>query len=102
APYVEKLRHNAAISAALTGITASVVGVIANLALYFAEHTLFGRTFTWTWGPFNLPLPDLGTLSPVAAAITVAALVMTFVLKWPMLRIIGICALLGIGTILLP
>ncbi|WP_336213102.1 chromate transporter [Nonomuraea sp. LPB2021202275-12-8] len=102
APYVERLRHNAAISAALTGITASVVGVIANLALYFAEHTLFGRTFIWAWGPFNIPLPDLGTLSPVALGITVAALVMTFVLKWPMLRILGICALLGIGTILLP
>ncbi|MFB9525737.1 chromate transporter [Nonomuraea roseola] len=41
APYVERLRHNAAISAALTDITAAVVGVIANLALYFAEHTLF-------------------------------------------------------------
>jgi chromate transporter len=102
APYVEKLGHNAAISAALTGITASVVGVIANLALYFAEHTLFGRTFTWAWGPFTIALPDPGTLSPVAATITAAALVMTFILKWPMLRILGICALLGIGTLLLP
>jgi chromate transporter len=77
APYVERLRHNTAISAALTGITASVVGVIANLALYFAEHTLFGRTFTWVWGPFSIPLPDLTTLSPVASAITVASLVIS-------------------------
>uniref|UniRef100_UPI003F49907A chromate efflux transporter n=1 Tax=Streptosporangium sp. CA-256172 TaxID=3240076 RepID=UPI003F49907A len=102
APYVEKLRHNIAISAALTGITASVVGVIANLALYFAEHTLFGQTFAWAWGPFTVQVPELGTLNPVALAITAAALVMTFVLKWPMLRILGICALLGIGTVLLP
>ncbi|GIH97460.1 chromate efflux transporter [Planobispora siamensis] len=102
APYVERLRHNSAISAALTGITAAVVGVIANLALYFAEHTLFTRTFTWAWGPFSAQLPEPGTLSPVALAITVAALVMTFVLKWPMLRILGICALLGMGTSLLP
>ncbi|WP_157252848.1 chromate efflux transporter [Nonomuraea typhae] len=101
APYVERLRHNTAISAALTGITAAVVGVIANLALYFAEHTLFARTFTWYGGPLRIQVPDLATLSPVASAITAAALVMTFALKWPMLRILGICALLGLGTVLL-
>ncbi|GII06068.1 chromate efflux transporter [Planobispora takensis] len=100
APHVERLRHNTAIGAALTGITAAVVGVIANLALYFAEHTLFARTFTWSRGPFTIRLPEPGTLSPAALAITVAALVMTFVLKWPMLRILGICALLGMGTLL--
>ncbi|WP_327591200.1 chromate efflux transporter [Nonomuraea sp. NBC_00507] len=101
APYVERLRHNAAISAALTGITASVVGVIANLALYFAEHTLFAKTFTWTWGPLNVQLPEPGTVSPVALGITVAALAMTFVLRWPMLRILAICAALGLATVLL-
>ena len=42
APYVERLRHNPHLTAALTGITAAVVGVIANLAVYFALHTLFG------------------------------------------------------------
>ncbi|MET7334966.1 chromate efflux transporter [Nonomuraea sp. NPDC005650] len=102
APYVERLRHNQAISAALTGITASVVGVIANLALYFAEHTLFARTFIWEAGPLHVQLPEPGTVSPVALAITVAALVMTFTLKWPMLRILAICAVLGMGTVLLP
>ncbi|MFE3450322.1 chromate efflux transporter [Nonomuraea sp. NPDC059194] len=101
APYVERLRHNTAISAALTGITAAVVGVIANLALYFAEHTLFTTTSPWSWGPFTMQLPDPASLSPVALAITVTALLMTFVLKWPMLRILGICALLGLGTALL-
>lgn len=42
APYVEQLRGNAAITGILGGITAAVVGVIANLALYFAIHTFFG------------------------------------------------------------
>ncbi|MGV7636932.1 chromate transporter, partial [Mycobacterium kansasii] len=46
APYIERLRNNKALSAALTGITAAVVGVIANLALYFAFHTLFAETTT--------------------------------------------------------
>src|ERR687893_630152 len=51
APYVERLRGNHTLSAALTGITAAVVGVIANLAVYFAVHTLFSDTRTITAGP---------------------------------------------------
>nr|BFE80576.1 hypothetical protein GCM10020093_031770 [Planobispora longispora] len=102
APHVERLRHNTAVSAALTGITAAVVGVIANLAFYFAGHTLFARAFTSTWGPFTVQLPEAGTVSPVALAITAAALIMTFALKWSMLRTLGLCALLGLGTALLP
>ena len=51
APYVERLRDNHALSSALAGITAAVVGVIANLALYFAMHTLFTDTTQKSWGP---------------------------------------------------
>ena len=51
APYVERLRGSASLSAALTGVTAAVVGVIANLALYFAVHTLFAETRTARRGP---------------------------------------------------
>ncbi|WP_206061183.1 chromate efflux transporter [Nonomuraea basaltis] len=102
APYVERLRHNAGISAALTGITAAVVGVIANLALYFAQHTLFAVTRTRFWGPLHVQVPEFATVNVLALAITTAALIMTFVLRWPMLRILGICALLGIASLLLP
>ncbi|GAA2985568.1 chromate efflux transporter [Streptosporangium longisporum] len=102
APYIERLRHNAAISAALTGITAAVVGVIANLAVYFAQHTLFDATSVWIRGPLHVQVPVIGSLDLLALAITAAALVMTFVLRWPMLRILGVCALLGIASLLLP
>ena len=64
APYVERLRGNHALSAALTGITAAVVGVIANLALYFAVHTLFSDTNRTTWGPIGLDLPELDVAAP--------------------------------------
>lgn len=53
APYVERLRGNRTLSAALTAITAAVVGVIANLALYFTTHTLFADSTTWTTGPLR-------------------------------------------------
>ena len=61
APYMEKLRGNTALSAALTGVTAAVVGVIANLGVYFAVHTLFAATTPFTWGPLTLQIPDWAT-----------------------------------------
>ncbi|EYT62341.1 chromate transporter [Dietzia sp. UCD-THP] len=102
APYVERLRHNTAISAALAGITAAVVGVIANLALYFALNTLFTTTGVWTWGPVRLTVPDFASVNPVAMGITLIALLLTFVLRWPVLRILGACAALGLASALLP
>lgn len=95
APYIEQLRNNKALSAALTGLTAAVVGVIANLALYFAFHTLFATTTGLQWGPIRLELPDLSTWQPVSTAITLIALILVFPLKWPVLRTLGVCAALG-------
>ena len=96
APYVERLRGNKRLSAALTGITAAVVGVMANLALYFALHTLFAETTTVTWGPVGLELPQLATLRPVSLLIATAAAVMVFRWRWSVLRTLGVCALLGL------
>ena len=96
APYVERLRGNQRLSAALTGITAAVVGVIANLALYFALHTLFSDTSTTTWGPLNLELPELATIRPASVGIAVAAAVMIFRLRWSVLRTLGACAVTGL------
>ena len=102
APYIERLRNNQSLSATLTGITAAVVGVIANLALYFSLHTLFRETGRITWGPVRLELPDPATLQPIALAITLAALFMIFRLRWSMLRTLGACALLGLAATLTP
>ncbi len=98
APYVERLRGNHAISAALAGITAAVVGVIANLALYFAVHTLFASSHPRRWGPVRLELPEVASLQPVPLAITVAALVMIFRLRWSVPRTLAVCALLGLAV----
>ncbi len=96
APYVERLRGNKSLSAALTGITAAVVGVIANLALYFALHTLFADTREETWGPISLELPELATLRPISAAIAIVAGVLIFKLNWSVLRTLAACAFLGL------
>jgi chromate transporter len=98
APYIERLRGNRSASAALTGITAAVVGVIANLALYFALHTLFATVDDAVWGPVHLQLPDLTTVRPTALAITLVALALIFRLRWSVLRVLGVCAVLGLAA----
>jgi chromate transporter len=96
APYMERLRGNRSLSAALTGITAAVVGVIANLGVYFAVHTLFRDTRAVEGFGLSTELPDLATVRPVALAIALVAAVLVFRLKWSVLRTLGICALLGL------
>ena len=98
APYMERLRGNRTLTAALTGITAAVVGVIANLGVYFAVHTLFRETHAVDRFGLALALPDPATLRPVALAIAVVAAVLIFRLKWSVLRALGVCALLGLAA----
>jgi chromate transporter len=98
APYVERLRGNHALSSVLTGIMAAVVGVIANLAIYFAIHTLFSEVSTYTWGPVDLQLPEPGSLKPLSLAVSAFAALLLFRAKWPVLRTLGACAVVGIAA----
>jgi chromate transporter len=94
---VERLRANRNLSAALAGITAAVVGVIANLALYFAFHTLFSRTEQHTWGPVNTGLPVPETVVWSGVVLTALGVILVFGLRWSVLRTLGVCALAGIA-----
>jgi len=96
APYVERLRGNNALSAALTGIMAAVVGVIANLAIYFAIHTLFRDVDTVTWGPVDLQVPQLESLKPLSLAVVALAAFLLLRARWSVLRTLGGCALVGL------
>jgi chromate transporter len=98
APYVERLRSNHALSAALRGIMAAVVGVIANLAIYFAFHTLFRDVSNVTWGPVQLQVPDLDTLKPLSLAVAALAALLLFRAKWSVMRTLGACALVGLAA----
>jgi len=101
APYVERLRHNTTLRHALTGLGASVVGVIGNLAVTFAIATAFFQVHLQSWGPFHVELPVLATLKFASFAISVVALVLVFGLKQSTLRILAICAALGLVAALL-
>jgi chromate transporter len=98
APYVERLRGNRSLSAALTGITAAVVGVIANLAFFFAVHTLFARVTTLRYAGLSLDLPIVTSVRPVAAGIAVLAALLLLRFQWPVLRTLGLCAVLGLAA----
>src|SRR5207253_5597827 len=78
APFAERLRANRALSAALTGVTAAIVGVVLNLALWFALHTLFGRASAVTAGPLHFEVPVPASLNLPALALTVVAAVAIF------------------------
>jgi chromate transporter len=71
--------------------------VIANLAVYFAVHTLFSSTRTLEWGPAHLLAPVWSDFDWRAGLIAAAALGLVFGLKWSVLRVLGVCALLGLA-----
>ncbi len=78
APYVERLRENRALTAALAAITAAVVGVILNLALWFALHTIFGTVVRFEARGLSVAAPQPDTLNPWALGLAAAALVAAF------------------------
>jgi chromate transporter len=97
APYVEKLRANRALSAALTAITAAVVGVVLNLALWFALHSLFREVRGVAAGPLRFDLPALSSLDPAACVLAAAALVAIFRFKLGAPVVLAGCAAAGLA-----
>jgi chromate transporter len=95
APFIERLRGNAALSGALSAITAAVVGVILNLAVWFAVHTLFGEVTVLSAGPLRLELPVPATIILPSALLAVAAAVALFRFKISVLLVLCLSALAG-------
>jgi chromate transporter len=103
APFVERLRGNQRISAALSAITAAVVGVILNLAVWFALHLLFRELVPTSPLPgVHVLLPTWSTLEVPAVVLSIGAFVALFRLKWGMLPTLGASAAAGMLYRLLP
>ena len=96
APYMEGLRSNRALSAALSSVTAAVVGVILNLALWFALHVIFDEHLRITAGPIDLELPVWSSLDIPAAVLSALALLAVFRLKLGMATVLAGAAILGL------
>jgi chromate transporter len=97
APFVETLRGNKALAGALSAITAAVVGVILNLSIWFAIHTLF-REVTHV-GSFGLSFdaPVFTSLNVWAALLAAAAALAIFRLRIGMLQTLGAACAAGIA-----
>jgi chromate transporter len=96
APYVERLRRNTLITAALSTITAAVVGVILNLAVWFALHVAFGRVDDTHVLGMRLLVPDLATANYASILIAAAAFVALLRLQWGMPATLAASALAGV------
>ena len=88
APFIETLRNNAALTGAMSAITAAVVGVIMNLAIWFALHVLFREVGTWTGYGMRLDVPAWTSINLPAAVLTVAAMLAIFRFAVPMLMVL--------------
>jgi chromate transporter len=78
APFIEKLRGNTALTGAMSAITAAVVGVILNLAVWFGLHTLFSQVVPWRFGYLTLDVPVLSSLVLPSLLLTLAAALAIF------------------------
>ena len=101
APHIERLRSVRWLSAGLSAITAAVVGVISNLAVWFALNVLFGTVGEAEFWPFTLPVPELATLNAAALAIALGAGVALLRFHVNLFVLLGAATLAGIAATLL-
>jgi chromate transporter len=96
APYVEQITSHPRLGAALKAITASVVGVILNLSVWFSLHVLFGEVGTLDIGPARLAVPELASLNTAALLLTGLAAGLMLGLRWGMGRCLAAMAAAGL------
>ena len=100
-PFIEYLRGNKALAAALSAITAAVVGVILNLVIWFSLHVLFEDIDQRTIGMINLYIPVWNTIEWASLLISTGALIATFKYKVGMIPTLIASGALGITYFLL-
>lgn len=100
APFIERMRGNKALSGALSAITAAVVGVVLNLAIWFAIHTIFRVTQPLGAGPVRFDMPVLSSIDLWALAISIAAILAMFRLKIGIFTTLGGASATGVALYL--
>jgi len=95
APYIERLRGNAPLSGALSAITAAVVGVILNLALWFGMHVLFSEVKSVDTALVHIAIPTLTSIVPGAAILAVIAAIALLRFELSVIKTLALCAALA-------
>jgi chromate transporter len=101
APFIEAMRGNRALAGALSTITAAVVGVVLNLAIWFAIHTMFRQVEALRFHGVSFDAPVLSSIDPWAFALSVAAAIAIFRFKVGMLSVLAACSFAGVLLYLL-
>lgn len=101
-PYSEALRGNKTISAALSAITAAVVGVVMNLAIWFALHVVFREVRTFEVFGVGPDLPVLASIDWRAALLSAAAMIAMLRFKVGMIPTLAACAVAGVLILQVP
>ena len=96
APYIEALRGNRNLSAALSAITAAVVGVVLNLAVWFTVNTVFGQVDDVYALGMHLLVPVWGTLN--LPSLVIAAFAARAIFRWKLSMLKTIAASVAIGV----
>jgi chromate transporter len=96
APYVEALRGARALGAALSAVTAAVVGVVLNLAVWFGLHVVFRETTRWQGLGLNLDVPVASSIDIAATILAVAAALALFRAKRGIIETLLACAVCGV------
>lgn len=96
APWIERMENSPRLKGGLAALTAAVVGVIANLALWFFIHVLFAQVDEFAIGPLRLSNPVWTTLDWRAAVLAALSAILLFRLKWNIIRVLGVAAIGGL------
>nr|WP_255698725.1 chromate efflux transporter [Yoonia sp. I 8.24] len=99
APMIDWLDSRPRLRGALSAITAAVVGVIANLSLWFAIHVFFETVSTLRWGAITVVSPEFGTLQPMAVFLALLAALLLLRRNWPLPLVLAITAFAGLVTL---
>lgn len=97
APWLERLEHARRLKGGLAAITAAIVGVIANLSLWFAIHVLFARTAPARIGALTIDLPVASSLHWAAALLATVAAILIFRVRLGLIRVLGVMMALGLA-----
>ncbi len=97
APMIGWIATRPRLTGALAAVTAAVVGVIANLSLWFAAHVFFGQVGQIDFGPLHLIRPVLGTLNLTAVTLAIIAGWLLLRRHWGLGPVLGLSALVSLG-----
>ena len=99
APYIEWLNSQPKLKGALAGITAAVVGVILNLAVWFALHVFFSNQVqAMSWGPLTVTVPTLSGLDWKVVALAIVSGIALLRLHMNIIYVLGLVSALAVAA----